>query len=147
MTGKSRRSSTSFKPGQSGNPTGRPVGARNKATMLALAIMEGELDGIVRSVITAAKGGNIGAARLVLEKLVPSAKSRPLAISLPDMTTISGCRDAQSDIIKAMSDGSILPDEAEAISALVEHQRRGLESEQVEARLAAIEEKLGIKGR
>lgn len=33
---------TEFKPGQSGNPSGRPKGALNKATLATQALLEGE---------------------------------------------------------------------------------------------------------
>tara|TARA_B100000676_G_scaffold312672_1_gene388129 strand:+ start:3148 stop:3261 length:114 start_codon:yes stop_codon:yes gene_type:complete len=36
-----REKDTRYKPGQSGNPTGRPKGARNKATVAAEALLEG----------------------------------------------------------------------------------------------------------
>lgn len=31
-----------FKPGKSGNPDGRPRGARNRATLVAEALLDGE---------------------------------------------------------------------------------------------------------
>jgi hypothetical protein len=98
----------------------------------------------VKSIIKAAKAGDLSAARLVVDKLIPPARSRPISIKLPDLKDITACRDAQASIIAAVAVGDMLPDDGEALSSLVENQRRGLESEHLESRLAAIEEKLGI---
>ena len=37
-----------FKPGQSGNPSGRPHGSRNKATLALEALLDGEGEAITR---------------------------------------------------------------------------------------------------
>jgi len=136
-----------FKKGQSGNPAGRKPGQRNKATLLALALMEGELDAIVRSVIEAAKGGDLTASRLIVDKLIPAAKSRPVTINLPMLDTIESCRAAQAAIIASVASGDMLPDDGEAMSVLVENQRRGLESEHILERIAALEERFEKEGR
>jgi hypothetical protein len=134
-----------FKKGQSGNPSGRKPGTRNRATLLALAAMEGELDAIVRSIIEAAKKGDMTAARLVVDKLVPPAKDLPLQIDLPQASDISGCLKAQTIVLNEVAAGNLLPGEGQVLSALIENQRRSLETQQMEQRLKTIEEKLGVK--
>ena len=137
---------TKFQKGKSGNPAGRPKGSKNRATLLALASMEGELDSIVKNVVTAAKNGDMVAARLVIDKLIPAAKERPLSIMLPQLTDIAECRQAQSDVISTVAVGDLLPSEGEHLSEMIERQRKGLEAETILTRLAAIEEKLDIHG-
>ncbi len=132
-----------WKPGQSGNPTGKAKGTKNRATLLATTAMENGLQGIVESVIRAAQGGDMRAARLVIERLVPPAKSRPINITLPELTDIPACRAAQGAIVAAVACGNLLADDGEALAALVEGQRRAMETETLEARLLAIEEQLG----
>jgi hypothetical protein len=39
------------KPGQSGNPYGRPRGARNRATVVAERLLDGEADALTRKAI------------------------------------------------------------------------------------------------
>ena len=55
-----------FQKGESGNPFGRPRGIRNKATSLAEALFEGEIEEICRKAIEVAKQGNIQAIKLIL---------------------------------------------------------------------------------
>lgn len=139
--------SNGWKKGQSGNPRGRPKGSRNRATLLALAAMEGDLNDVVRVVIDAALSGDLTAARLIVDKLIPATRERPLSIDLPDTKTAEGVELAQSAIIQAVGAGNLLPGEGETLSALVENRRRSLESIEFAARLAAIEENLAIRRR
>jgi hypothetical protein len=60
-----------FAQGQSGNPAGRPRGARNKTTLAALALLEEEAEAITRKAIEMAKAGDIVAIKLCLERLIP----------------------------------------------------------------------------
>jgi hypothetical protein len=53
-----------FKPGQSGNPKGRPKGALNKTTRAAMVLLENEAEDLTRAVIERAKSGDITALRL-----------------------------------------------------------------------------------
>ena len=60
-----------FKSGQSGNPSGRPKGALNKATLATQALLDGEAEALTRKVVELAKEGNLAALRLCLERLLP----------------------------------------------------------------------------
>ena len=136
-----------WKKGQSGNPRGRPKGSRNKATLLAIAAMEGELADVVKVVIDAAKGGDMAAARLVVDKLIPTTRERPLSIALPDVTSVDDCATAQAKVLAAVATGEILPGEGETLAGLIEHQRRSLETSDLAARMTALEEQLKERGR
>lgn len=128
-----------WKPGQSGNPKGRPRGSRNRVTLVALAAMEDGADAIARKVVEMAKGGDISAARLVLERLVPPVKERPIAISLPDTSTAEGVVEAQSAILRAVAAGELLPGEAATLSGIVEARRKALETQELEQRIRVLE--------
>lgn len=128
-----------WKKGQSGNPRGRPKGSRNRATLIAIAAMEGELSDVVRVVIDAAKAGDMAAARLVVDKLIPATRERPLSITLPSVATAEDCASAQAKVLAAVAAGELLPGEGEALAGLIEQQRRSLETSEVIKRLMALE--------
>lgn len=131
-----------WKPGHSGNPKGRPKGALNKTTRAVLALMEGDAENITRVAINAAKEGDMTAVRLVLDRLVPSAKERFVEVrDLPDTTTAAGVSEAQQCILQAVAAGALTPGEASTLSSIVEQRRRALETQELEQRLAALEER------
>lgn len=72
-----------FPKGRSGNPAGRPKGARNKATVLAEQLMADDAENVVRAVVKAAKRGDMAAARIVLDRIVPPRKGRPVKFTVP----------------------------------------------------------------
>ena len=128
-----------WKPGQSGNPAGRPKGARHKATLAALKLMEGEADAITRTCIEAAKAGDMTAIRLVLDRLVPPAKERPVSIDLPDAEDAAGIAEAQSAILQAVAAGQLTPGEGATLAGIVEARRRAVETLELETRITALE--------
>lgn len=131
--------SKAWKPGQSGNPKGRPVGARNRATLLAAAMLDSEVEAITRAVIDAAKSGDMTAARICLERLVPPMRERPIRADIPSPTTAPECNAAQAAILAAVTGGDLMPGEGQALSAMVENQRRAIEMTELEQRIAALE--------
>jgi len=58
MPDKTEKKQGKFSKGRSGNPLGRPRGLRNKATITAEALFEGEIEGICRKAIEEAKQGS-----------------------------------------------------------------------------------------
>jgi hypothetical protein len=70
-----------------GNPQGKPPGARHATTIMAEQLMEGEAEAVVRTVVAKAKRGDMRAARLVLDRIAPLRRGRPVAIKLPEVRT------------------------------------------------------------
>lgn len=141
MTEKRKAPPHAWKAGQSGNPSGKPQGTRNKATMMVLNLMEQGAEEITKAVIDAAKGGDLMAARLVIERLAPPLRERPINIDLPDTCTADGCSEAQNAILQAVGMGELLPGEGATLAGIVENRRRAIETLELEQRITALEAK------
>ena len=128
-----------FQKGQSGNPNGRPLGARNQRTLALEELMDGEIEAITRKAIEAAKAGDIAAIRLVMDRVLPPARSRPISIDLPVLTDAASVASAQAEILKAVAIGDLRLDEAESLSGLLEARRKSLETVELEDRIKELE--------
>jgi hypothetical protein len=110
---------TKFKPGQSGNPKGRPIGARHKTTLAVEKLLDGEAENLTRQCIEAALGGDMVAMRLVMERIIPARKGRPVEFKLPQMTNTGDLRAAALAILEAVASGDLTPEEGAVISSLI----------------------------
>ena len=128
-----------FERGKSGNPHGKAKGTRARATILGEKILLDDADAIVRAVVDAAKGGDMQAARLCVERLIPVRRSRPVIFPLPALETADDVGKAFSAIVAAMARGELTPDEAGAVAAVVELRRKAIETSELEKRIAALE--------
>jgi hypothetical protein len=138
-------SESQFKPGESGNPNGRPAGSRNKATRALDALADGEADAIVRAMIDKAKGGDAVAAKTILDRVWPPRKGARFAFTLPSISTLAEMPAAIEAINRQVADGDLAPEEGAVIVGLVEAQRRTLETSEITARLDALEARLNAR--
>lgn len=130
-----------FKKGESGNPAGRKRGVPNKATDLR-KYLEPHAEELLGKLVELAKEGNMNALRLVVERLLPPKKENRISVDLPDVSTVSGCCDAQGAILAAVASGDLLLTEGDALSGLVENRRKALETKEIAERLSILEERL-----
>jgi hypothetical protein len=132
-----------FQPGQSGNPAGKPLGARHKVTILAEKLMGDDAEAVIQAVITAAKGGDMVAARLVLERIAPLSRNRTVALDLPIGLSATDLAQATAAILQASAEGTISPDEGATLAGIVEVRRKARETVEFEQRLATLEARGG----
>ena len=135
-----------FLPGQSGNPAGRPRGARNKKTIALEALVDGEAEAVMQKMITLAKMGDDIAMRLCAERMMPPRRERPVPLPLPRIESDADARRATTDIMEAMSDGEITPKEADRLLRAVAGAAFIMQSGELAARLNWIEERLASVG-
>ena len=130
-----------FQPGQSGNPAGKPKGARHKTTLLAEKLMQDDAEAIVKAVLDSAKGGDMTAARIVLDRIAPARRDNPVSFELPKIESADDAAKAMAAIVAAVADGELTPGEAGEVSKIVDAFVRTLEATELEARLRALEER------
>ena len=128
-----------FQKGQSGIPAGRPPGARNKATIIAEALLQGEAEALTRSAIEKAKDGDTAALRMCLDRLAPPSKHRTIAFELPPLASAADAASALATITAAVGAGELTPSEAGELFKLVDGFARMLEAKNLEQRVARLE--------
>jgi len=121
-----------------GNP-GRPKGARHRVTRHVEALMADDAEAITRAVIEAAKGGDLIAARLVLDRIAPARREPTVAVDLPEMTTAADLPEAVSAILASVAAGDLSPSEAGRLSGVLADTARALEVHEIEARVSELE--------
>jgi hypothetical protein len=136
-----KQASGRFQPGQSGNPAGKAKGTRHHATLLAEKLMLADEQEIVASVIQAAMDGDMTAAHLVLERIAPIRKGRPITLSLPNTNTAADIGVAMSAVVAQMAAGEITPEEATTVVGILDAKRKAIELTEVEARIQKLEAK------
>jgi hypothetical protein len=132
-----KKQDTRFKPGQSGNPNGRTPGHGEIAKLrqsLSTHIPE-----IIDQVVTAARGGDLQAARLILERVIPTVKpmESPVALQLP---TGGSLTDQGRAVITAVSEGELSPANGAQLVTAIGTLARVAEFDELSARITKLEE-------
>lgn len=128
-----------FKAGQSGNPAGRPVGARNKTTVAVEALLDGQANALTQKAIDLALAGELQALRICMDRLVPPRRDRHVTFSLPDIDTTEDLTKATKAILQAVAAGDLTPSEAAELGKLVDAHARAIEVTDLHRRLEALE--------
>jgi hypothetical protein len=132
-----------FKPGQSGNPKGRPRGARHRTTLAALELLNGEAEALSRKAVELALEGDTTALRLCLERIAPPCREAPVTFEIPEMVTAADASKAMAGLLKAVADGDLVPAQGAAVANLIEAFRWTLETEELERRIERLERRNG----
>lgn len=119
--------------------SGKPKGTRHKATVAALAMLDGQSKALTQQAVTLALEGDTTALRLCLERIVPPRRDAPVQFNLPQMETARDAAKAAGAVLDAVALGDLTPTEGAHILGLVDTYRRTLEATEIEARVAALE--------
>jgi hypothetical protein len=118
---------------------GRQKGSRNKATLLLDEIGSDGAADLIQMVKGKAADGDLRAAAILLARLWPSGRDRPVALDLPPIETALDISRAHAAVVAQLAAGEITPDEANRVSDVLENQRRIFETSDLEKRLQAVE--------
>ncbi len=128
-----------FEKGRSGNPAGKSRGTRNRTTMAVEALLEGQAEAIAAKAVELALEGDTVALRLVMERVAPLRRGKPVHFDFPPIEHAGDVSMALGSILKATARGELTPDEAVTIANVLESKRKALETLDLETRLAALE--------
>lgn len=134
---KTGKASNLWKPGQSGNPNGRPRGA-SAVHKLREAIGTG-VEEIIKKLTEQAKGGDVGAARLLLDRVLPPIKAsdEPVEIDIPENGSLT---DKGNAVLKAAAAGLIPVSHAASLMTAIGGLAKVAEVDELARRIAALEE-------
>ena len=128
---------TKWKPGQSGNPKGKPRGV-GSVQKLREEIGE-QIPAIINQLLAAAKNGDVQAARLLLERVLPPLKAVEQAspLTLPDGSLTEQGR----AVLAAVSAGELAPGQGAQLITAIGTLARVAEIDELEQRIRNLEEK------
>lgn len=129
-----------WKPGESGNPSGRPKGSRNRLTMMREALITPtEARDVVAKLVESARGGDTQAAGILMDRIWPKLRptSPAIAFPLPDADLASQAE----AVVREMADGNMPVADAAAILSSLSAVARIHETSEFERRLKALEER------
>ena len=128
-----------FRKGQSGNPRGMASGSRHRTTLILDRIGADAGASVLRAVVQAAERGDMAAARIVLDRAWPARRGRPVRLELPELRAAADLAAALGAVAGAVGRGDLSPEEGAAVAAVLEAQRKAIETQELERRIAALE--------
>lgn len=133
-----KRPPNQWQPGQTGNPNGRPPG-QSEITRLR-ASLAGDVPVILAGLVLAAKGGDVQAARLILERVLPPLKGveQAVELQLPDGGTLTA---KASAVLSAAAAGELAPGQAAQLIAALGTLAKISEVDELAARITELEKK------
>lgn len=127
---------------------GRKAGSVNKrnAEVVAAALASGMTPLEYMLEVLRDEDADAGRRSWAAEKAAPYLHPRPVAleptltIDLPDTTTADGVGKAIDAVLAAVASGEIAPSQGQGLVALIEARRKAIETEELGARIAALEQ-------
>jgi len=102
-------------------------------------LAENDAKDILQKQIEMAKEGDQRAAEVILSRVWPARKGRPVTMDLPQIETAADIVTALGAVADATVRGDITPDEASAVANVLEVKRRSIETTNLERRIHALE--------
>jgi len=103
--------------------------------------MEGQHEALTKVAIDKALEGDAVALRLCLDRIAPPRKDSPISFELPPIRAASDTVEASAALLAAVAAGEVTPDEGGRVMALLTAHRAIIETNELEARIAALEGK------
>ncbi len=131
-----------WKPGQSGNPKGKPPGSGELQRLRAS--IAADVPDILAGLVTAAKAGDVQAARLILERVLPPVKAteQTQKLDFPEGGTLTAQGRA---VLSAVAAGDLAPGQGAQLLAAIGSLARVTEIDELTTRITTLEDKQNAK--
>jgi hypothetical protein len=126
------------RPFQPGNP-GRPVGSKNRTTQILERMAEGEAEQIMQKLLAKAKAGDDACIRILMERLWPPRKGRPVKLDTAPVNTSGDVLNAIVSLWSAIAEGHLTPEEASMLSLVAERTMAVINQQEDRKRIEALE--------
>ena len=125
-----------FKPGISGNPSGRPVGVPDRRGR-ARELIDAQSEALVAKAIELALGGDSAALKLCMERICAPIKSVDVPVLLTNLPeSLAGKGEV---VVSEVAGGLITPDQGAQLMAILAQHARILGMSELQERLERLE--------
>jgi hypothetical protein len=124
--------------------SGRKAGSKNRTTVVAAALLDGEAEDLVRKAVERAKAGDVPMLKFLLGRILP--RERPIKLDLPPMNFADDAVVALGAIMRAVVEGEISPSEGASLAALIDTYTRAIDMADVVKKMDALEAKINGSG-
>lgn len=105
--------------------------------------LDSHAETLTKKCLLMAHQGNPTAMRLCMERLLPARRHRLLQFKLPPVKTIADVDAASESVVDAVARGQLTPAEGQSFSLMLEGRRRVIETQELEPRIRALEDRNG----
>jgi hypothetical protein len=123
-----------FVRGESGNLNGRPRGTGLVAKLREA--IQGDMPDVIQSVVGAAKSGDMSAAKILLDRVIPTLRPVDAPVLLTRQVSLS---EFGEEVLRMLSDGDLGIDQAQRILSALGQQTDLVEFDDLVKRLEALE--------
>jgi hypothetical protein len=103
-------------------------------------LAEDQAEQLIQKVLELAKGGDVTCLRMMVDRLWPIRKGQPVNMVLPSINGSQDLFPAIASIWTAIREGRLTPDEASALSIVVDRSLQAIALHDITKRIAALEE-------
>jgi hypothetical protein len=106
---------------------------------MAEQLLDGQAEQLVQKLVELALDGNVAALRMVLDRVCPPRKGQPVDIVMPPINSSQDVFPAIASVWTAIRDGQLTPEEASALSIVIDRSIHAIELQDIAKRIAALE--------
>src|SRR5690348_12553956 len=132
-----RQADGRFAKGNPGGP-GRPR-ARERIAALDQRVAEAG-DDLIDAALKVAKDGNVRAIEMLLDRIWPAQRGRPVEIEAAEIRAVSDVVPATAAVTNAVLNGDVTPREGAAAARVIETHGKMIELVDLERRMTALEQ-------